>query len=93
MKLRRLVAMLACQLLLAQGAACATPDDRLYAHPGRLVSTEDGTRLNFYCLGSGSPTIVLDAGFEDWAPAWAFVQPQLAACEVKLRRTWELDAS
>ena len=79
MKLRRLVAMLVCQVLLAQGAAGATPDDSLYAHPGRLVPTEDGTRLNFYCLGSGSPAIVLDAGFEDWAPAWAFVQPQLAA--------------
>ena len=73
------MALLAWQILWAPGAASAPPDDSRYAHPGRLVPTADGTRLNFYCLGSGSPTIVLDAGFEDWAPAWALVQPQLAS--------------
>jgi pimeloyl-ACP methyl ester carboxylesterase len=29
-------------------------------------------------MGSGSPTVVFDSGFEDWAPAWSKVQPQIA---------------
>ena len=29
-------------------------------------------------MGSGSPTVVFDSGWEDWAPAWAVVQPQVA---------------
>jgi formylglycine-generating enzyme required for sulfatase activity len=29
-------------------------------------------------MGSGSPTVVLDSGWEDWAPAWAIVQPRVA---------------
>jgi pimeloyl-ACP methyl ester carboxylesterase len=52
------------------------PADDLYAHPGQLVSVS-GFRLNFNCLGSGSPTVVFDSGFLDWAPAWSMVQPQI----------------
>jgi pimeloyl-ACP methyl ester carboxylesterase len=29
-------------------------------------------------MGSGSPTVVFDSGWEDWAPAWAVVQPRIA---------------
>jgi pimeloyl-ACP methyl ester carboxylesterase len=53
------------------------PEDMLYAQPGRLVAV-NGLRLNLYCMGSGSPTVVFDSGFEDWAPAWSTVQPQIA---------------
>src|SRR5207248_10447908 len=35
-------------------------------------------RLNLYCMGHGSPAVVFDSGFEDWAPAWAVVQPRIA---------------
>src|ERR1700742_440575 len=55
----------------------AAPADTLYAQPGQLVSA-DKTRLNFYCMGNGSPAVVIDSGWEDWAPAWATVQPQVA---------------
>ena len=58
-------------------AALAAAGDELYAHPGRLVAIE-GTRLNIYCVGSGSPTVVFDSGWEDWAPVWAIVQPRVA---------------
>ena len=58
--------------------ANAAPGDSLYIHPGRLVSAGDGARLNLYCLGRGSPVVVFDSGFEDWAPAWAVVQPRVA---------------
>src|SRR5437588_13129442 len=29
-------------------------------------------------MGSGSPTVVFDSGWEDWAPAWSKVQPEIA---------------
>ena len=53
------------------------PSDSLYSHPGQLVSL-DGFRLSLYCTGNGSPTVVFDSGFLDWAPAWSTVQPQIA---------------
>ncbi|HEY0349467.1 MAG TPA: alpha/beta hydrolase, partial [Pyrinomonadaceae bacterium] len=45
--------------------------------PGQLVDA-GGFRLNLYCMGSGSPTVVFDSGWEDWAPSWSTVQPQIA---------------
>jgi imidazolonepropionase-like amidohydrolase/pimeloyl-ACP methyl ester carboxylesterase len=55
----------------------ASSPDALYAKPGKLVAVK-GTRLNLYCLGSGSPTVVFDSGWEDWAPSWALVQFRVA---------------
>jgi pimeloyl-ACP methyl ester carboxylesterase len=75
---RRLSASLG--LALAAGvcaAALAAPGDDIYTRPGRIVEA-DGARLNLYCMGSGSPTVVFDAGHQDWAPAWATIQPEVA---------------
>jgi len=59
-------------------AADAAPGDDIYLRPGQLVSA-DGATLNLYCTGGGSPAVVLDAGHQDWAPAWAVIQPRIAA--------------
>ncbi|HEX5182147.1 MAG TPA: alpha/beta hydrolase [Allosphingosinicella sp.] len=61
----------------AFGAAKAAPGDDIYTRPGRMVAV-DGTRLNLTCTGSGSPTVIFDAGHQDWAPAWATIQPEVA---------------
>src|SRR5207244_3438329 len=63
----------------AQQAATggSSPADIVYAQPGKLVPA-NGFRLNLYCTGSGSPTVVFDSGWEDWAPAWSKVQPEVA---------------
>ena len=45
----------------------SSPADILYAQPGQLVSV-NGFRLNLYCMGSGSPTVVFDSGWEDGRP-------------------------
>src|SRR5690242_4501957 len=71
-------ALTACLLFALHGAAGAAPADALYARPGRIVPAGDGARLNLYCMGSGSPTVVFESGWEDWAPAWATVQPRVA---------------
>jgi pimeloyl-ACP methyl ester carboxylesterase len=62
---------------IAESTNAAGANDAIYASPGKLVSA-DGTRLNLYCMGSGSPTVVFDSGWEDWAPAWSKVQPEVA---------------
>ena len=67
-----------CVAVALPGLAPAAPGDTMYAHPGQLVSVGDGARLNFYCMGHGVPAVVFDSGWEDWAPAWAVVQPQIA---------------
>ena len=72
-----LATLICCRTALGQDAAGPAPADTVYAHPGQLVLV-DGARLNLYCMGSGSPTVVFDSGWEDWAPAWATVQPQIA---------------
>lgn len=59
------------------GAAHGAAGDDLYARPGRLVPAA-GTRLNFYCSGQGSPTVVFDSGWGDWAPVWMLVQPRVS---------------
>jgi pimeloyl-ACP methyl ester carboxylesterase len=63
--------------LPVQVASGSAPADIVYSQPGQLVDA-GGFRLNLYCAGSGSPTVVFDSGFLDWAPAWSTVQPQIA---------------
>jgi pimeloyl-ACP methyl ester carboxylesterase len=53
------------------------PADIVYARPGQLVNV-GGFRLNLYCMGSGSPAVVFDSGWGDWASAWSKVQPEIA---------------
>ncbi|HKV79944.1 MAG TPA: alpha/beta hydrolase [Candidatus Sulfotelmatobacter sp.] len=55
----------------------SSPADIVYARPGQLVDA-GGFRLNLYCMGSGTPTVVFDSGWGDWAPAWSKVQPEIA---------------
>ena len=57
--------------------APALSDDSMYTRPGLIVPAA-GTRLNLYCIGSGSPTVVFDSGHQDWAPAWSTIQPEVA---------------
>lgn len=64
-------------LLLVPAAVKGAPGDEIYTRPGLIAPARDGARLNFTCLGQGSPTVVFDAGWSDWAPAWAVVQPRI----------------
>lgn len=46
--------------------------------PGRLIDV-GGRRLHILCSGSGSPTVVLEAGASSFAIDWTLVQRELAA--------------
>ncbi|WP_185965189.1 alpha/beta fold hydrolase [Glacieibacterium frigidum] len=46
--------------------------------PQRLVRLPDGRRLNLYCTGKGTPTVILESGFSATTWSWANVQPRIA---------------
>lgn len=48
-----------------------------YPPPGRLVDV-GGFRLHVNCTGSGSPTVVIDAGWGGFSADWSWVQPEVA---------------
>ena len=52
-------------------------DAEAYPPPGELVDV-GGYRLHINCTGSGSPTVVIDAGWGDWSTAWGLVQSEVA---------------
>jgi pimeloyl-ACP methyl ester carboxylesterase len=71
-----LLLLLAAGLAYQSAATCL--DQRKYPMPGRLVAV-DGYNLHLHCIGSGAPTVVLDAGLGDSSITWALVQPEVAA--------------
>ncbi|HSC12178.1 MAG TPA: alpha/beta hydrolase [Rhodanobacteraceae bacterium] len=73
-----------CAILLLRSATAAESglkviDDPEYTHAQRLVEVEPGRRLNLYCLGEGTPTVIFEAGSGDNNSEWARVQPAIAA--------------
>jgi len=64
---------------LGQEAAELLVTNPVYTKPQQLVNVGHGRRMNLYCLGSGSPTVILDAGMGDSTISWALVQPAIAA--------------
>ena len=52
-------------------------DARRFPETGRLVDV-GGYRLMLNCIGDGSPTVVLEAGFGDLSVEWKSVQQQIA---------------
>jgi pimeloyl-ACP methyl ester carboxylesterase len=59
----------------SQGEAA---DAKTYPAPGELVDV-GGYRLHIHCTGTGSPTVVIEAGLGDWSTSWAgVVQPEVA---------------
>lgn len=60
-----------------ESAAEAT-DVLAYPAPGQMVDV-GGYRLHINCTGTGSPTVVIDAGLGDWSASWSgWVQPEVA---------------
>ena len=63
----------------ASGVPTADRSLDIYAAPNRLVALPDGRKMNIYCLGSGSPTIVLETGADSGGTMdWRRVQSDIA---------------
>jgi pimeloyl-ACP methyl ester carboxylesterase len=58
-------------------AVAEAADARDYPPPGQLVDV-GGYRLHINCTGTGSPTVVIEAGLGDWSTGWGYVQPEVA---------------
>lgn len=48
-------------------------DAKAYPPPGQLVDV-GGYRLHINCTGTGSPTVIIEAGLGDWSSGWDVVQ-------------------
>lgn len=53
--------------------------DPAYTHAQKRVVVEGQRRLNLYCTGAGTPTVVFESGLGDGTKAWGLVQPAIAA--------------
>jgi pimeloyl-ACP methyl ester carboxylesterase len=75
-----LAAVMTAAPALAQPAT-ATPADSppwdAYGTP-HLVSLPDGRRMNLICMGSGSPTVILETGVGSHVYIWSLVQYKIA---------------
>lgn len=59
-------------------AAASAADRRNHPAPGVLVEV-GGHRLHLWCTGSGSPTVVLEAGATGFSFDWSQIQEDIAA--------------
>lgn len=59
-------------LLLALPLAVQIPEP-----PGQLVDM-GGRKMHIHCTGSGSPTVILEAGASSFSIDWSLVQPEVA---------------
>jgi pimeloyl-ACP methyl ester carboxylesterase len=71
-----LLVLLATSGLLYQGIASAVDASR-YPASGKLIDV-GGYRLHINCTGTGSPTVILDAGLGGSSLDWSLVQPGVA---------------
>jgi pimeloyl-ACP methyl ester carboxylesterase len=77
-----LTALLLCigELVFAGPTGTSQKEDQRflpYTRPGQLVDI-GGRRINLYCTGAGSPTVILMAGLFSWSAVWYKAQPVIA---------------
>ena len=65
--------------LITQAAWAVSPaDQNEYAHAQTRVDIGGGRKMNLYCMGSGSPTVVFESGTGSAGWDWLLVQPVIA---------------
>ncbi len=57
--------------------AATKSDKRNFPAPGNLIDV-GGFKMHIYCIGEGSPTVILDAMSGGFSSYWAWVQPEVA---------------
>ena len=79
---RSIIGIVSVVLLLAIAGtvyqtAASEADKRNFPPPGNLIDV-DGYKMHIYCMGAGSPTIILDHVGGGSSIDWALIQPKLA---------------
>jgi pimeloyl-ACP methyl ester carboxylesterase len=59
-------------------AVATAMDKRAYPPPGQMVNI-GGYNLHLYCMGEGSPTVILETGLGTMSADWANIQPEVAS--------------
>ena len=59
------------------GASAKANLVKQYPAPGQLVDV-GGYKMHIFCTGQGSPTVIMDAGNNDFSVVWVSVQPEVA---------------
>ena len=72
-----ILVLLLTTLTYAAGAIARTKLASRNPEPGRLIDV-NGYQMHLYCIGEGSPTVILVAGLDDFSIAWSWVQPEIA---------------
>ena len=72
-----LVVLILALVVLAAGAIAKSNLAKQHPAPGQLVDV-GGYKLHINCVGQGSPTVILEAGWGDYSATWAYVQPEVA---------------
>ncbi len=57
--------------------AAAEADQKNFPAPGNLIDV-GGFKMHIYCVGKGSPTVILEALSGGFSSYWAWVQPEVA---------------
>ena len=76
MRLITIIIVLAIAGIIYQTAAIES-DQRRYPPPGALVNV-GGYKLHIYCMGEGSPIVILDSANMGTVSNWAWIQPEVA---------------
>lgn len=66
----------------AQPAAAPVVPSKIasnYVRPHDLIDVGQKRKMNIFCMGQGSRTVIFDSGLSDWSSIWALVQPAVAA--------------
>ena len=58
-------------------SAASKADEKNFPPPGQLVDV-GGYRMHIYCMGEGSPTVILDSANMGTVSNWAWIQPEVA---------------
>jgi pimeloyl-ACP methyl ester carboxylesterase len=58
-------------------ASANSSETKQNPQPGQLVAVDDH-QLHIYCIGQGSPTVVLESGVPEWSIHWRKVQKEVA---------------
>jgi pimeloyl-ACP methyl ester carboxylesterase len=65
-------------LCAAHAATLPAVPSREYTHAHTLVDIDHGRRLNLFCLGQGTPTVIFEAGLDEDSIAFRKVQRAVA---------------
>lgn len=72
-----LVILVLVLVILAAGTVAKSNLAKGHPAPGQLVDV-GGYKLHIHCMGEGSPTVILEAGFGESSSSWLFIQPEAA---------------